>query len=219
MIPEEEGSEILSFMDSALIEEFLAKSAQCGFLVLLISSFLENIFPPFPGDTVTVYYAFLAGRGKISPWFLAAVIPGSLASIMLVYLLGRGKARRWIEVRNPFFFRRRTLQRTERLFERYGDRLIITGRFLPSVRAFINLLAGMAHVAPAKMISYSLVGLSLWNGFLFVTAYGAGRELDNILHILKIYYRSTTILVVLIAVILAIALKRRARIHNSGHDE
>ena len=206
-------------MDITLIEELLEKSAQFGFLVLLLSSFIENIFPPFPGDTVTVYYAFLAGRGRISPWSLMAIIPGSLASMMLVYILGRGQARRWVEKRNPFFFRRRALGRTERLFERYGDRLIIIGRFLPSIRALINLFAGMAHVTPVKMISYSLVGLSLWNGFLFGMAYGAGRELDNILHVLKIYYRSTTVLVVLCMVILTIVMVRRKRTPHKGQDE
>ena len=65
-----------------------------AYCLLFLSAFVENIFPPIPGDTVVLFGAYLVGRGELSfvPVFLTTVA-GSFIGFMAIYYLGLKKGR------------------------------------------------------------------------------------------------------------------------------
>ena len=57
-----------------------------AYLVLFISAFVENVFPPIPGDSVTILGAYLVGTGILNFWGVyLATTAGSLAGFMSIY--------------------------------------------------------------------------------------------------------------------------------------
>jgi membrane protein DedA with SNARE-associated domain len=135
--------------------------------ILLVSSFIENVFPPFPGDTVTLAGAFVAGEGNVGyAGVLVSATSGGILGMMVLYYLGRVKGRKFIEKRNSRILGKTTLERVERLFGRYGDFIIVISRFLAGMRSAIAIAAGLGNVGPFKMTVLSLVSFLLWNGII-----------------------------------------------------
>lgn len=135
--------------------------------ILLVSSFVENVFPPFPGDTVTLAGAFVAGEGNIGyAGVLVSATSGGILGMMVLYYLGRAKGRRFFEKRNNRILGKATLERVERLFGRYGELIIVISRFLAGMRSAVAVAAGLGNVAPLKMTVLSLVSFLVWNSII-----------------------------------------------------
>lgn len=135
--------------------------------VLLISAFIENLFPPFPGDSVTLAGAFLAGEGNIGyVGVLVSTTSGGLLGMLVLYYFGKSKGRRFFEMRNSRYFGKTALERVETLFRKYGSSILVVSRFLAGVRSAIAIAAGIGDVKVLRMAGLSLVSFLLWNGIL-----------------------------------------------------
>ena len=156
-----------------------------GLPLLAVAATAEYLFPPFPGDTVTIFGAFLAVAGKLN-WALVwvAVTTGSGVGLALDWWVGR-----WIGARRhrlPDEAHRRwyhllsqeRLARFELRYRRYGDPLILANRFLPALRAFVFLAAGAADIPLPRVLALGLVSAGLWNGLLLVAGWALGANLD-----------------------------------------
>jgi membrane protein DedA with SNARE-associated domain len=152
-------------------------SAPWGYAVLFASSFVENVFPPAPGDTVTVLGAFLVGRGRMAflPAYLST-LAGSVLGFMVCYAAGRRWGRRWFNGRRTRFFSARGLDRVERWFGRFGDWVLVFNRFLSGFRAVVSFAAGIAAMDARKVFVYALLGCALWNGLLMGAGLWAGNN-------------------------------------------
>jgi membrane protein DedA with SNARE-associated domain len=135
--------------------------------VLFASALLESLFPPWPSDVVTLYGAYMVGRGKASlALAFLAVVSGSLLGVMALYYLGRWKGRAWFrEGRKVFSLAR--LQAAEKLFARHGLWILVVNRFLAGVRAVIFLVSGVANMPAGKVWALGAVSVILWNAMLF----------------------------------------------------
>ena len=135
--------------------------------ILLISAFIENLFPPFPGDVVTLAGAFVAGEGNIGYiGVLVSTTSGGLLGMLVLYYLGRSKGRKIFEKRNSKYFGKTALERVEALFRRYGNLILVVSRFFAGVRSAIAIAAGIGDVRPSRMVGLSLISFLLWNGIL-----------------------------------------------------
>jgi membrane protein DedA with SNARE-associated domain len=192
-------------------EALSSVSAPWGYVILFVSSFAENVFPPAPGDTVTVLGAFLAGRGQLSflPAYLST-LAGSVLGFMACYAAGRRWGRDWFTGRRARFFSPERLDRVERWFGRYGDWVLVFNRFLSGFRAVVSFAAGIAAIDGRKVFLYSLAGCTLWNGILMGVGLWAG---DNWRLIVENYHRiAFGILLVAVAVWW---IWRRKKVHRS----
>lgn len=133
--------------------------------VLVAGSFIENIFPPFPGDALTVAGAFVAGKGSASyiGVFISATL-GGLTGALFLYYLGRNKGRNYFK--NNRHFGKSALMKVESLFSRFGELIIIFSRFILGVRSAVSISAGLGNVSLPRMTALTSAGFIIWNGLL-----------------------------------------------------
>lgn len=135
--------------------------------ILLVSAFIENIFPPFPGDSMTLAGAYLAGEGNIAYiGVLISVVAGGLAGAMTLYLIGKVSGRKYFETGRGRYLIKGNLCRVERMFDKYGSGIIIGSRFMTGIRSAVAVTAGIVNYDKYKMTFLTLISFCLWNGLL-----------------------------------------------------
>ncbi len=167
-----------------------------------LSCFIENVFPPWPGDTFNVFTGFLAANGvaDIRYMFLAAMV-GNMAAAYVKYYLGIyiiEWARGWEKkLESPLFLKKwlsqltdpATLEKTHRWFDQWGFLFVTVSRFFAVIRFFVSIVAGMTRM---NIVLYTIsfaVGAAAWNGILFWGGYALGKNWETILHWLALYNR------------------------------
>ncbi len=168
-----------------VIEVLSASPPAAFYLGLAASALLETIFPPYPGDTVTVVGGALAGGGKITPiWVWVSSVTGCFCGTMVLFVAGRGGARRFLRTRGRVIGAEKDLQRVETWFSRWGTLVVLGSRFIPAVRSLIAVGAGTAHMRITTMAALSLVGIAAWQALLVAGGVMLGsnwRRLSTIL--------------------------------------
>jgi len=140
------------------------------YLFFFASAIIENLFPPYPGDTVIFGGAFLAGMGKLKlEGVILSTCLGSLTGAMILYWIGRSGARKLFFL-NGIFFNQSQLSKIEGWFKRYGEKVLILSRFMTGVRSAIALSAGVGNVNLRKMVIYTGISIIIWNGALITIA-------------------------------------------------
>jgi membrane protein DedA with SNARE-associated domain len=181
-----------------------------AYALLFISAFVENIFPPIPGDAVTLFGAYLVGRGTLDlvPVFLSTSA-GSFASFMAVYYLGSKKGRGYFQRRDSSGRTARRLEKVDRWFARYGLKLILVNRFLSGVRALVAVSAGIANMPAWKVGLCSFISIAVWNGLIMYAGLTLGVNWKGVTSIMATYSRIILAVITLIAIILLIRFLRK----------
>ena len=188
------------------------------YMFLFIGALMENVVPPIPGDTLIVFGAYLAGVGIIStvPAFFAMWV-GSALGCLLVYGLAYWKGRAFFLRMNSKFFSEQNLGVAEKWFSKYGDRIVIFNRFLPTVRAFVGIAAGMSRMNPIRMTLYVLIGTFLWNTLLVYFGLKVGENWRVVIDVLRTY--NHVILGLMVAGILGYLIWRWRKRASGDEDE
>ena len=178
------------------------KHALVIYAIIAASAFIENIFPPYPSDTIILAGAYMAGQGNLSyiPLFIAATI-GGLAGAMILYSLGYVKGRSYFVKYDKAYFKLDNLTKIERWFTRWGDYILIISRFIAGVRSIIAVAAGIGKVPPARMTVFSAISFALWYLFLIGGMYLLKSNWHKLVEIIKTY---TIFLIIISAVVMTI---------------
>ncbi len=202
----------------ALIHLLSQNHGAISYLLIFGIGFLENVFPPVPGDTAVVLSAFLIQDGAPLTFagVLVSVSLGGAAGFFLVYYLTFRWGKEWILRQKWLHFDEIRLQKTDRLFRRYGDFLILGHRFFSGFRTAIAMVAGLSSVNVWKMLALSFVGVFIWNSGLLYLGTAIFKNHRALLDKLKTYNQTVAIALVGILVLFAIIyfLKRKRRKQN-----
>lgn len=163
-------------------------SALWVYLFVLFSMTLENFFPPYPGDTVVFISAVYASAGHASlPIIYVLSIVGTMISVMALYYIG-GRQGRAVFTRSKLrLINVSRLERIERWFDRWGDKMLLASRYLTGVRAALALFAGVGAVRPWKMFTYSLISTCTWSFLVIYLGYVLRRDWHRIDSIFSTY--------------------------------
>ncbi|MBW1669664.1 MAG: DedA family protein [Deltaproteobacteria bacterium] len=135
-----------------------------AYFLLALSAFVENVFPPIPGDTITAFGAFLVGTGKLSfPGVYLSTTLGSLLGFLTLFWLGKYLGRRFFVEKDYRYFKAKDIVRAEHWFEKYGYLIVGLNRFLPGIRSIISLSAGMSGLKTKWVALFSFVSCAVWN--------------------------------------------------------
>lgn len=171
---------IISFFNYIMDSEEIIQTG--GLIVILLVIYLENgfVFGFFlPGD----YLLFLTGMftasrhldhpiaNVITGVFLAAVL-GSYTN----YISGKYFGDKIRNREDSLFFKKKYLTQTERYFDKYGNQTLIIARFLPVIRTFAPLLAGLVNLKFVRFSIYNIVGGAVWALSLVGGGYLVGKR-------------------------------------------
>ena len=184
------------------------------YFFLFVGAFMENVVPPIPGDTLIVFGAYLSGIGIISvaPAYLAMWV-GSALGCLFVYTVAW-----WVG--RPFFLKfvsDENLSKAEDWFARHGQKIVVFNRFLPTVRVFVGIVAGLIHMNPVRMVVYVFIGTFLWNSLLVYFGVMVGENWRMVIQVLHTYNRVLLALVVVAGV--GYWLWKRRETEKLNHEE
>jgi len=135
---------------------------------LFILMVMESMVLPVPSEAVMPFTGFLISTGQFS--FLGVIFFSTLGSLfgsLISYYIGFYGGTPFVKKFGRYFLLREDdLQKTERFFQKHGQKTIFISRFIPVVRHFISLPAGASRMNLGKFILYITLGAGLWNAFL-----------------------------------------------------
>lgn len=139
-------------------------------LVFVESGLLVGFF--LPGDSVLFTAGLLAaepGTGLSLPVLAGGVFVAAVAGDAVGYWSGRRLGRPWLLRRAGRAARH--VERAERFYERYGWWAVVVARFIPWVRTFTPIVAGIGRMSYPRFLSANLVGAAVWGSGLVVLGY------------------------------------------------
>jgi membrane-associated protein len=168
---------------------------------ILVIVFIETglLFPLLPGDSLLFTGGLLAASAHppVSIWLLApAVAITAVAGDQSAYWIGRAIGPALFHRADGRFFKQRYVTETHEFFERYGPKTIILGRFVPVVRTFMPVLAGVSKMGYRKFLTFDIVGGALWGGGVTVLGYFLGN-----VAIVRNHVEAIFILIVLVSIL------------------
>jgi membrane-associated protein len=152
-----------------------------GIYLLLFVVFAETgLFVGFflPGDSLLFTAGLLCSTGflKIHPVILViAIISAAVAGNLVGYGFGKKVGPFLFKRKSGFFFRQEHLVTANEFYKKHGKKTIILSRFLPIVRTFAPIVAGIVRLELYKFFIYSLIGAFFWVTTLVLTGYFLGK--------------------------------------------
>lgn len=135
----------------------------------------------FPGDSLLFTAGFLASQGflridvLIVTVFIAAVLGDSFG-----YAFGRKVGPAIFKKEDSLLFHKNHLERARLFYERHGGKTVVLARFVPIVRTFAPILAGVGRMRYATFLFYNLVGGACWAVGVSFLGYYLGRIVPGI---------------------------------------
>jgi membrane-associated protein len=145
-------------------------------IVFVESGLLVGFF--LPGDSLLFTAGLLTATGFISlPLWLVCITIFLAAFIgdQVGYMIGRTAGPAVFKRPDSRLFKQEHVDRTHAFFERYGGRAVILARFVPIVRTFVPVAAGVGRMSYRHFVSYNVIGAFLWGVGVTVLGYFLGQ--------------------------------------------
>ena len=134
-----------------------------------------------PGDSLLFTAGLLASKGYLN---LALLVGGSVVSAILGdsvgYAFGRRVGPRIFSREDSILFHKKHIKRTKKFYEKHGAKTIILARFMPIVRTFAPILAGVGEMRYRTFITYNVMGGALWAAGVPMLGYTLGQTIPGI---------------------------------------
>jgi membrane-associated protein len=172
-----------------------------GYLGLFIIIFSESgVFFGFflPGGSLLFTAGLLASQGLFNVYWLVLVV--AVAAILgdsTGYWFGSKVGNKIFVKEDSLFFNKKYLEKTKEYYEKYGPATVVIGRFVPIVRTFAPILAGVGEMKYRKFLSYNIIGALLWAVGLALLGFFLGNSIPGI----DKYITQIVILIVILSVL------------------
>jgi len=196
-------------LDPKELIDSLSPYAEIGLFLIIFAEtgLLVGFF--LPGDSLLFTAGILASQGKLD--FALVVVGCFLAAFIgseVGYLIGRKLGPRLFTRPNSRLFKQEYVERTRRFFEDHGPKTIVLARFVPVVRTFTPVMAGVGEMPHRVYWKYNLAGALLWAVGLTTLGYALG---DVIGDSIDAYLLPLIALIILISLIPPFLEWRKAR--------
>lgn len=158
--------------------------ASAGYVALALIVFAESgVMLGFflPGDSLLFTAGIFAARGDLN---LAILLPSlflaAVAGDSFGYAFGRKAGSRLFARPNARFFKQSYVDRTRSFYDRHGSKTIVLARFVPIVRTFAPILAGVAGMPYRKFAGFNLAGGFLWVVGVTLAGFWLGSAVGDI---------------------------------------
>ncbi len=148
---------------------------------LLIGFFL-------PGDSLLFAAGFLSSakipessQTYLNIWILIAIVfVGAVTGDSVGFTFGFRVGRKLFQRENSRFFNKENLLKAQNFYERHGTKTIVLARFIPVIRTFAPIVAGIGKMNYRTFIVFNVVGGALWSAAIPLAGYYLGKVIPNI---------------------------------------
>jgi len=158
-----------------LLDHFHSEFVWISLAIVFIECGL--LFPFLPGDTLLVAVGLFIAGGKLDLNIFVALGAFMLAAFLgniCGYGLGRGIGQQ-LGDHDGRLVKKKHIERTREFFDRHGSKALVIGRFVPFVRTYITLVAGITDMGRRKFLMWSAVGAVLWVLVITLLGYFLGQ--------------------------------------------
>ncbi|MEY4383251.1 MAG: hypothetical protein RI995_793 [Bacteroidota bacterium] len=159
-----------------------------GLMVITLIVFAENgLFFAFflPGDYLLFLTGVFGGTGVLKEplsQLLLSIFGAAVIGSLIGYLTGRFFGNSLENRPDSLIFKKKHLESTREFFDKYGVMALVISKFLPIVRTFTPILAGIIKMSWFTFIALNLLGGFLWVGVLVTSGYYLGQEFPWIIN-------------------------------------
>jgi len=177
-----------SFWDLFKPEELIRYG---GLALLIIIVLVENgVFFGFflPGDSLLFTAGLLCYLDVLNVDLVvleAAIAGAAIAGYYLGYYFGYKTGEALYKRPDTLFFKKQYIYTAETFYKKYGGVALIMGRFLPIVRTFAPIIAGVVKISPKVFFFYNVAGAILWPAIVVSAGYFVGSVFPNALSYLN----------------------------------
>jgi membrane-associated protein len=154
-----------------------------GYPGLALIVFLETGALVFflPGDSLLVMAGVYAAKGDLSILALnLLLIPMAIAGDATSYTIGRRSGPMLFNRPRSRLFRPEHVLLAKAFYEKHGGKAIIIARFMPLVRTFVPVVAGVAEMRYRHFASFNVIGGAAWVLSMTLLGYGLGNSIPHL---------------------------------------
>jgi len=185
-----------------------------GYVVLVAIVFTETgllIGFFLPGDSLLITAGLVAASGHLNIWWLnVLLIVAAVVGDSVGYAIGWRAGPRLFTRPKSLLFNPKHIERTRTFYVRHGAKTIVIARFVPIVRTFAPVVAGVGQMEYRKFVFYNVAGGVAWVTSMTWAGYLLGQAIPNIadhLHVVVVI----VIVLSLIPIVVELVRERRRR--------
>ncbi|MCA0363900.1 MAG: DedA family protein [Spirosomataceae bacterium] len=191
--------QIIDFFQYIMNSEEIIQTG--GLLAIILIVYVENgLFFGFflPGDYLLFLSGVFASTHLLEVTFFTlfvGIFAAAVAGTFTGYISGRYFGDKIQNRKDSLFFKQKYIARTRKYFEKYGSRTLIIARFLPIVRTFAPILAGLVQMNFLRFTLYNFIGGFVWVLSLVGSGYFLGIKfpwLINYVHYIIFFFLAIT---------------------------
>ncbi len=181
-----------------------------AYVILFAACLIENIFPPFPGDSFIVAAGGLVALDRLNLiTSMLVIVAGGMTSVMLLYFLGKNYGRDFFIRKNYKYFSVDDIGKMEAKLGKWGALILISSRFVVGLRAALALAAGIGRYPAIGMVIYSTISYLIFTSLLMYASINLVEHFETIEYYFTTYDRVVYPILILM-VILWLVRKYRA---------
>ncbi len=182
-----------------------------GYFGVFLLIAIENIFPPIPSEVILLFGGFVTTYTKLNIILMTLFATlGSLVGAILLYYIGKifnyEKLQKLVsgKIGRILHLKKDDITRADKWFNQKGNIAVFFCRFIPLVRSFISIPAGMNKMNIVKFIIYTTIGSLIWNFVLILLGAKTKENWTSILKLLNTYSIFIVIILLLLLILITI---------------
>jgi membrane-associated protein len=133
-----------------------------------------------PGDSLLFTAGFLASQEYISIiWLLILTFIAAVLGDSVGYYFGKKTGPKIFTKEDSFFFRKQHVEKARSFYEKHGKKTIVLARFIPIVRTFVPILAGVGEMEYKTFFKFNIIGGFVWTWGMIGLGYILGNTIPN----------------------------------------
>ena len=163
------------------LSEFIVTIGYIGLFAVIFAE--TGLFLGFflPGDSLLFVAGLLASGGVLSlPALLMIVFTAAVLGNVVGYMFGLRMGTSLFKREDSLLFKKSHVQKAEDFFNRYGAKTIVLARFMPIVRTFAPILAGVGRMNFREFFFYNVIGGFLWSFGLLLGGFFLGQAVPDV---------------------------------------
>lgn len=148
-------------------------------IIFTESGLLVGFF--LPGDTLLIAAGVLASQGVLPiEWTIITIATAAIVGDNVGYTIGQYSGKKLFHKKDGILFRHEYVEQAQNFYEKHGGKTIILARFIPIIRTFAPMVAGIGKMPRGRFFFYNVIGAIIWSTSVTLLGYWVGSKIPGI---------------------------------------